>query len=350
VPSIDKPISVSVIIPVRNEEHYLKDCLLSVLQMDRSFKLFEIFVVDGQSTDRTHEIATQLAEQNDCITILENTSKVVPHAMNIGIRAANGEYIVRVDAHSRYQPDYIEKLIYWMRRLHADNVGGIWNTLAASNKLQARAVAIILSQPFGVGGAQYRVSKDKLPYETDTVPFGCYRREIFERVGLYDEDMIRNQDDELNARLKKHGGKVFLVPEIQIEYIARESLRKMSLMLYQYGYFKPLVVRKVGQLATVRQLAPPLFVISIGILPLLCLLWPGFLVLWLLILSAHCCVNMWASARSARRNEWKLFPYLFFGFMAAHVSYGVGYLRGLVDFCILGKAAARKISDVPMSR
>jgi glycosyltransferase involved in cell wall biosynthesis len=310
----------------------------------------EVLVVDGESDDGTREIIQGFVERHAFVRLLRNPAGTVPHAMNIGIGEARGEVIARMDAHARYGSDYLEQLVMWMQRLAADNVGGVWTTCPASAAPQARAVAIILSHPLGVGSSLFRVGVTA-PMEVDTVPFGCYRREIFSRIGTYDARFIRNQDDELNARLKRAGGRIFLVPDIRIEYVARDSLRKMARMLYQYGYFKPLIAIKLGRPATVRQLAPPAFTAAVLGLPLLFWQLPWTLYLWALAVGAHAAINLAVSASLARASgSWRLFPYLTCGFLLGHLAYGTGYLRGLFDFAILRRHLRPSVREIPLSR
>ncbi|MDH4189226.1 MAG: glycosyltransferase family 2 protein [Betaproteobacteria bacterium] len=341
---------ITVIIPVRNEEGHITVCLNSILECSYPAGLLEILVVDGLSDDRTRSIVMGFCARYPSVRMLDNPARVVPNAMNIGIRASRGELVIRMDAHANYKPDYLLLLVKWMAQLGADNVGGVVVTRPASESAEARAVAVILSHPFGVGNSQFRLTGLHSPVEVDTVPFGCYRREIFDRIGLYDEMFVRNQDDELNARLRKSGGRIFLIPEIEIDYIARESLRQLARMFYQYGYFKPLVAIKLGGPATWRQLVPPAFTSALIVLPAAAWFVPESAVLWGIVLAAHATINAWVSASQGRRHGWRLFPYLFCGFLLAHVTYGAGYLKGSVDFGLRRGHLKKRKRDAPLSR
>jgi glycosyltransferase involved in cell wall biosynthesis len=341
---------VSVIIPARNEERFVASCLESVIAGSYPHELIEILVVDGKSDDRTREIVQQFSARYGSIKLLDNPAAIVPNGMNIGIGVARGEVIVRMDAHALYPPDYIEQLVTGLLSLGADNVGGVCLARPASDRPQARAVALILSDRFGVGNSDHRVGGGDQPAEVDTVPFGCYRREVFDRIGSYDEMFVRNQDDELNSRLKIAGGRVFLLPHVKIEYFTRPSLRKMALMLYQYGYYKPLVAIKLGRPATWRQLAPPVFTAAVLGLPLAAVAFPWTLSLWAATIGAHCLVNLRVSSIQARREGWRLFPYLFCGYGVAHLSYGFGYLRGILDFGLLRRHLSKTKRNIPLSR
>ena len=342
--------TVTVIIPTRNEEKYLANCLDSIVGGSYPTELLEVLIVDGRSSDGTHEVAERYAKRFPFIRLLDNPARIVPHAMNIGIRSAKGEIIVRMDAHARYGRDYLVQLVTWMRRLNADNVGGMWVTVPAADSSESKAVALILSHRFGVGTALYRLRAGDEPIEVDTVPYGCYRRETFDQIGLYDELFVRNQDDELNARLKMAGGRIFLVPEIQIEYVARGTLRKMATMLYQYGYFKPLVAIKNGRPATIRQLAPPAFAACVIATPIALLLFPPIGKTLLACLGLHTAVNLAVSTRQSLRQGWGVLPFLLAGFPLAHLSYGIGYLKGIFDFGIRRVHRKRHITDLPLSR
>lgn len=318
---------VTVVIPCRNEAASIGGILETIVHGTYPIEHLEVFVVDGGSTDRTREIVEEFSRRYPFIRVLGNPKKNAAAGMNIGIRAGKGEFIVRMDGHAEYPKNYIQQLIGYLASTGADNVGGVLTTHAADSTAAARAVALILSHPFGVGGSSFRIGVSE-PTEVDTVPFGCYRRDVFDRIGLYDERFIRNQDDELNARLKKTGGRIMLLPDIHIGYFARKSLSAMNRMLYQYGYFKPLVAHKLGAPATLRQLAPPIFVITlITALPLL----------------AHTAANVCVSARLAARHGWKLLPYLVAGFLTAHISYGFGYLKGICEIALTGSLVQRQL-------
>src|SRR3954468_6233100 len=253
---------VSIIIPCRNEERYIAACLDSILASDYPAERVEILVADGQSNDGTRPILVRYAALHPKIVLLNNARGTTPAGLNVAIRAAAGEIVIRMDAHVLYPPDYIPRLVAALRESGADNVGGVLETVPADDTPTARAIAIGISHRFGVGNAHFRVGTRERR-EVDTVPFGCFRREGFARVGLFDEELIRNQDDEFNFRLITRGGRVLLLPNVHCRYFARRSLSQLAHMYYQYGYFKPLVARKVGRIMTVRQLIPATLVAAL---------------------------------------------------------------------------------------
>jgi len=331
-------IKVSIIIPVFNEEKYIEDCLDSIIKNDFDNSHMEILIVDGGSTDKTVLLIEKYQRKYPIVQLLHNPKKIVPISMNIGITAAKGKYICRLDAHATYPSSYISKLLYWSQKLSADNVGGIIDTLPVNDKLESIAISEAMSSSFGVGNSKFRTLDSGDALEVDTVPFGFYDKNIFTKIGLYDEDLIRNQDDELNARLIKNGGKIFLIPEIKIEYFARDSFKKMSRMFYQYGYFKPLVNKKIKSVATLRQFVPLLFVLFLLLGFLLSLIFHSFQVIYLAGIFSYLIANMFVSYKLAKSiANIKLFPYLVKSFFLIHISYGLGYLEGIFNFIILNK-------------
>lgn len=343
--------NISVIIPCRNEEKFIANTLESIINGSYPLEKMEILIIDGMSDDTTREIVGKYEKKYPQIKLIDNPQKTVPYAMNYGIEEAKGEVIVRLDAHSIYPSDYIEKLVYWLEKLDVDNVGGVWDTTPANDSLEAKAIALATSHPFGIGNAQYRISNKKEPYEVDTVPFGCYKKEVFEKIGLFDTDLTRNQDDELNARLIQNGGKIFLIPDLKIKYFARDKFSKMFKMFYQYGYFKPLVNLKLRQPATVRQFVPLLFVLFLIFGILLSFLSKIFFYLFIAGIFIYFGADCLVSFKIAKReNNFKLFPYLVLSFFLIHFSYGIGYLKGIMDFVILKKYRKKDLSKVDISR
>ena len=251
---------VSVIIPTFNEEKYISSLLENILQQDYPGDRLEVFIIDGLSNDRTPEIIEDYHKRHPSIQMLLNEKRFVSFALNLGIKKSHGDVIIRMDAHSEYPVDYISKLVRYLFELKADNVGGTWITKPADDSAKANSIAIAVSSVFGVGDAQYRLGVNKVR-KVDTVPFGCFRRSLFDKIGLFDEELLRNQDDEFNARITENGGSIYLVPDVPIIYYARRDISSLLKMFYQYSFFKPLVNRKLKKPATIRQFVPPLFVL-----------------------------------------------------------------------------------------
>jgi glycosyltransferase involved in cell wall biosynthesis len=340
---------ISVIMPCRDEEKYIARALESILANDYPRDRLEVLVVDGMSTDGTRQIIAGFAKDHQFIRLLDNPKKITPAALNVGLTQARGDTIIRVDAHSVYPPQYLSDLVAWQEKTGADNVGGMWRILPGSDTPMARAIALGLAHPFGAGNAYYRIGA-QAPRWVDTVPFGCYRRDVFAKIGNFDEDLARNQDDEFNLRLRKNGGKTLLVPEIVVDYYARESLAKLRRMYYQYGYFKPLVAQKLGFVLEPRQLIPSLLVLSLGGSFLLGWLLPGFGVLGFLILLAYVLADVACAWAAGVKHGMAVTACLALVFPTLHFCYGWGFLRGLVDFFLLGKHGGKDGDATPHSR
>lgn len=343
-------LKVSIIIPCRNEEKYIGKCLDSLVDNNYPKDFIEIFVIDGMSEDNTSKIVKEYIKKYPYIKLINNSKKIVPTALNIGIKKAKGDIIIRVDVHSTYPSNYIEKLVLWIRKTKADNVGGICITKPGAETVIARAISLVLSYPFGVGNAHFRIGLEEPKY-VDTVPFGCYWREVFDKIGLFDEDLVRNQDDEFNLRLIKNGGKILLVPDIISYYYARDSIYKLWKMYFQYGYFKPLVAKKVGGILTWRQLIPSLFVGSLILALLLSFFAKFFLWMFLFIFGLYTTVNFSISLIiSIKNKELRLLPSLMASFITLHFSYGFGYIEGIWDFIVFKKYLKKKNKDMPLTR
>ena len=340
---------VSVIIPCRNEEKYIKNCIESVINQIYPKEKLEILIIDGMSNDKTRDIIKKYEEKYSFIKLLDNPKKIVPTAMNIGIKNAKGDIIIRMDAHAEYPDDYISKIVYWLEKSGADNVGGIWITRPGSNTLIAKSIALALSSPFGVGNALFRIGV-KEPREVDTVPFGAYRKEVFDKIGLFDEEFIRNQDDELNLRLLRNGGKILLIPDIVSYYYARDSLSKLWRMYFQYGYWKVRVIQKHKIPASLRHLVPISFILSIVGSMIVGLFYEiGFYLLGVIIIL-YVLTSFIFSFKDAIKQGLRYLPVLPLVFSTIHFAYGFGFLKGIWDFIIRKKYKNNKIQDMELTR
>jgi GT2 family glycosyltransferase len=285
------------------------------------------------SDDGTREKLAALSESFPNLKVIDNPERTTPYALNAAIKASKGDVIVRFDAHAVFPTHYVSTLVGALEEFRADNVGGVLKTLPANESSEARSIALAMASKFGVGNAAFRTGV-KIPKETDTVPFGCFRRSVFKDLGLFDTDLIRNQDDEFNARMIQAGKKIVLLPELQIEYFARPSFKKMRQMYFQYGFFKPLVNLKLRHPATIRQFVPPFFVLGLLVLPLVLFFRPLF-ILWLSAYLVYVLMNLGQSFKISRsENDLALGPFLFLAFLFIHLSYGWGYLKGFIKFVL----------------
>jgi glycosyltransferase involved in cell wall biosynthesis len=340
---------VSIIIPCRNEENFIGKCLDSIISNDIPKNNLEVLIIDGMSEDKTREIIKKYSKRYTFISVIDNPQKIVPTALNLGIKRSKGSIIMRMDAHNIYDDKYISKCVKYSQEFKVDNVGGIWKILPGNNTLISKSIALATSHPFSAGNAYYKVGS-KEPKYVDTVPFGCFRKEIFKKIGFFDEDLIRNQDDEFNHRIIKNKGKILLVPDIISYYYARDSLFNLWKMYYQYGYFKPLVLQKIGRILTLRQFIPAIFISSLITSGLFSLAKPQFFIIFFVISLFYLFFNLLFSFLIATKQGLTYFAILPFVFLIFHLSYGIGYLKGIFDFMILKKNKRKKIRNIPLTR
>lgn len=319
---------VSIICPVYNEDKHIGKCLDSILNQSFSGET-EIILIDGNSTDNTRQIIQAFRKKYSNIILLDNPARFTPVSLNIGINRAVGEFIIRIDAHSYYPSNYVDTLITSSLRLNADNVGCVIKTKPANDSIKCRAIAYVLSHPFGVGNSYFRVGTFQT-LKVDTVPFGCFKRSLFEKIGLFDEELLVNQDDEFNSRIIKYGGEIYLLPDISVDYFARDSIYKTIRMFYQYGLYKPLVNSKLGATTTIRQIFPLLFLLGISGGPIIGLFYSRIYFLYLIIIFLYFFLAIYFSINSLNKIRERVVLYMPIVFFMVHISYGYGYLLGQI--------------------
>jgi len=305
---------ISVIIPCLNEEKHIGRCLDSVINQDYPKEKFEILVIDGMSKDKTREMVSNYNKKYPSSKLLDNPKIITPSAMNIGIKNSKGEIIIKMDAHSVYEKDYISKCVKHLRESGADNVGGVLKTLPSKNNLIAKAIAFSLSHFFGASGSYFRMGVDK-PREVDTVAFGCYWKKIFDKIGLFDERMAKIEDLELNFRLRKAGGKIILFPDIKASYYpSPDNLKDFFKHNFTDGVWATYPLKFGFVSGSLRHYIPLIFVLT---LPLS--IWPYIL------------LSLFFSAQIAIQEKvlryFFLMPIVFF---SRHFSYGLGSVFGLL--------------------
>ena len=321
---------VSVVAPIYNEGPYIEAMLESVFANAISGASYEVIVVDGMSTDATRGVVERLMLSHANLQLLDNPNKTVPYAMNIGIRAAKGDVIIRVDGHAEVAPEFIRICLEELEA-HPECacVGGYIENISENEV--AEAVALAMTSPFGVGSARYRFGS----YEgyVDTLLFGAYRREVFDEIGLFDEVLTRNQDDELNYRLTRAGHKIWLSKRISSKYFVRSSYSKLYRQFYQYGYWKVFVNCKHRTVTTLRQLAPVSLILLLMVLAAAALLSAWGRVAFWSFLAFYLGAGVLASIAATRNTKACL--RVLSAFLTMHFAYGFGYLEGLIDFIVL---------------
>ncbi len=322
---MNNDIIVSVVMPVFNEEKYIDKCIESLLKQDYSKSNMEWIFVDGCSTDKTVSILNSYVERYpELIRVYNNPQKIVPYAMNIGISVSRGKYIVRLDAHAEYASDYISKCVYYLENTDADNVGGVAQTKA--NGFMGKAIAKMLSSKFGVGNSQFRTN-GKSGY-VDTVPFGAFKREVFKKYGGYDERLVRNQDNEMNFRIRKNGGKIYLSDEIHLSYYCRDSIKGIAQMARKNGMWNVITMKLCPGSMGLRHFIPLTFVLSVVLLAILGILHPIFWLGLSIELFLYLIMDIFFSVKQAS-NVKEAFALVLI-FPVFHISYGMGSVKGII--------------------
>lgn len=325
---------VSVVIPIYNEENYIENCILSLIRQDYPRENMEWILVDGASIDRTKEIIKNFMDRfKGLIKLYNNPNKTVPYAMNIGIKAAAGKYIIRLDAHSEYAENYISKCVYYLETTDADNVGGVAETRSSGPK--GKAVSLMLSSKFGVGSSKFRTN-GKSSY-VDTVPFGAFHKEVFEKYGLYDVRLTRNEDNEMNYRIRKNGGKIYMAQDIKFVYYCRDSIKGIANMAVQNGKWNIITMKLCPGAMGVRHFIPFMFLLSLIILPILTAFMSCIGYLLMLEIGLYVMLDIIFSIKAA--GELKYIPLLLTLFPIFHISYGFGSLTGMIS--IINKETVR---------
>ena len=319
---------ISVVAPMWNEAGHIEQLVEDLAKQDFEREV-EVIVADGGSTDDSVERLRSAAKRHGLqVKILENPDRWVSPALNLCIREATGDLIVRIDCHSGYPPDYLRRCTAAAEETGADNVGGVF--VPKGGTRMERAVGTAMDSPFG--GIHWTRHAGEGRVEVDTVPYGAFRPEAFERAGLFDESLVRNQDDEFNLRLRRAGGRIVLDPSIRIFYTPRSSWRRVFRQYYEYGLWKPAVMRKHGQVVSVRSLAPIAFVASLAGLALAA----PFSRIALLLLALEAGIYLVGAilfgvlALRAKHESLRLLPRVLASFVTFHVAYGIGMAAGLL--------------------
>lgn len=316
---------ISVVMPIYNEENYIENCVESLLLQDYPKDKMEWLFVDGMSKDNTRKLLQKYIEKYPkLIKVFDNPNKTVPFAMNIGISEAKGKYIIRLDAHADYSNDYFSKCVHYLETTDADNVGGVAKT--KSQGFVGNTIAKMLSSRFGVGNSEFRTNGES--GYVDTVPFGAFRREVFEKWGGYDERLTRNQDNEMNYRIRKNGGKIYLASDINLSYYCRDSIKGISDMALKNGMWNVITMKLCPGAMGIRHFTPLVFLLSIIFLPLLSLILKPLRYLFVAEMILYFALDLLFSFKAS--SNVKEFILLIVLFPIFHITYGAGSVRGLV--------------------
>jgi len=320
---------VSVLIPIRNEGYYISQCLQAVSQQDYPSDRFEILISDGLSTDNTKALVAEWMKNDHRIRLFDNPQKIVPTGMNRLIPQAKGEILIRVDGHCVIAPDYVSNCVSHLQEDGVDGVGGPMHSIGED--LVSQVTALAMSSKFGVGNSSFR-TESGVTKLADTVPFPAYTRAIIEKVGLYDEELVRNQDDEYNYRIREAGGKILLAEDVKSEYYSRGSLKKLWKQYFQYGFWKVRVLQKHPRQMSLRQFVPLAFVLALILTLLLSFLAPWGWKVLLAFFGTYLLTNLSASVVTGFGQGVKKLFLLPLTFSIIHFSYGLGFVVGLFKF------------------
>lgn len=319
---------VSALLVTRNEQNYIEKAMFSLINQTYPKDKYEIIVIDGESTDNTLQIVKSLIEKyrknNFDIRVINNPKHILSSGWNLGIQYAKGDYVVRIDAHAEAKQDFIEKNVKTILKIpDAICVGGKLNTMSLDG--DDKTISKVLSSPFGVGNSSFRVS-NKAGY-ADTAVYGLYKKKIFERIGYFNEQYVRNQDIEMHSRIRNVGGKFYFNPEISSIYYSRNSLKKMVKQAFGNGKWNMVLLKNKNSALRIRHLVPfafILFLISVTLLGFIC---KYFWFIEIMVLLLHLILGMYAAIEKTKKlSEILKMPFLF---LLLHLSYGIGYLFGV---------------------
>lgn len=329
---MNKPELVSIVVPCYNEEKTIGLLLAAILRQTYPPANLEVILADGISSDGTLAVIADFQQQYPQLKILvvQNERRIIPAALNLAIQSSRGEYIIRLDAHSVPDEHYVQRCIENLKAGKGDNVGGVWQIKPGGKGWIAKSIAAAAGHPLGAGDARYRYSSTA--GEVDTVPFGAYQRDLFNRVGLYDETLRVNEDYELNARIRKNGGKIYFDPSIRVDYYARPRLADLARQYFRYGYWKWRMLKRYPDTLRWRQALPPVLVLGTTILLVLSIWFSA--AAWLLAAGVVIYGLILVGAAISPARRYNTLPILL-GFPLAiatmHYSWGTGFLVSLLN-------------------
>ncbi len=323
--------SVSVVIPCFNEERFIEKVLANLIEQYDD-DAYEVVIVDGLSTDHTRAAIDRFVQAHPSfrVQVIDNPARHIPIGVNLGIAHACGEVIVRMDAHSIPSPNYVRRCVELLSDSGAAVVGMPWRIAAGAETSTARAIAAAVAHPFGIGDAKYRAADLSGSQLVDTVPFGAFRKVLWQELGGFNENLLANEDYDFNYRVRSTGGRVLLDTAAHCQYFARPTLKELCRQYFRYGYWKAQMVKLHPRSIKLRHLVAPGFVASLVATAALSLMWPSFVLLLLMIIAAYTAVAVFFSAQLAKRNgAVDLFLPLVLSFTGIHFCWGTGFILGL---------------------
>lgn len=322
---------VSIIVPCYNEQATIRLLLDAIYHQGFPLEEMEVIIADGLSTDRTRQEIAAFQRQFPQLPVklVDNPKRIIPAALNCALDAAQGDFIIRLDAHCIPRPDYVERCVADLQAGLGDNVGGVWEIHPGGKSWIARAIAAAAGHPLGVGDARYRYTSQA--GEVDTVPFGAFRRQLFKQIGYFDEGLLTNEDYEFNTRLRQHGRKVWIDPAIRSIYFARSDLAALARQYWRYGYWKWQMLRCYPATVRWRQALPPLFVLGLVGLLVLSPLWqPARIMMAAVILSYGIILLLGALPHAVRKKDPALAVGVPLAIATMHFSWGLGFLWSML--------------------
>lgn len=338
---------VSIVMPIRNESDFIARTVDTILKNDYPEDKLEVIVADGMSTDDTQQIVRNMATNDQRVRLIENTGKIVSTGLNAALRQIRGDIFIRIDGHCEIPNDFIRKSVQTLlAKPEAWVAGGYWKTI--SKGTVGQAISAATQSPVGVGNARHRLGN----YNgwVDTLPYGAHHKWVLDKIGYFDEQLVRNQDDEFNMRICISGGKIWLSSDIWSIYYARSSLKKLWRQYFQYGFWRIRTIQKHGRPATLRQMAPMLLVLSMVLLLISGLMWTGFR--WLLAAEVIVYVAglFYGASDVLKQAGLKcalLAPLIF---IILHFGYGIGCFWGIVRFVLFRGKGLPKPEEFKLSR
>lgn len=320
---------ISIIIASREEERYIAKCLDSLVRQD--YGNFEILVVDGMSEDKTREILKTYEQKYPFIKLLDNPRKTTPFAFNIGIKNSKGDFVVIMSAHGSYKKDHLSICLKYINKYNIDIVGGVVRIIPSRDTFIAKSIALASSNPFGSGNAYYRTGRLKEPKQADAVAFPCYKKEVFNKIGLFNENLTRSQDMEFNLRLKRAGGKILLVPDIVSYYYPKATFSDFFFHNIEDGIWAVYPFKIGEETLASRHYTPLFFVSSLLITGLLSIFSLVFFSLFLFIIGLYFLASLYFSIKVFLKEKDIRFLFLMpIAFGVRHFGYGLGSVWGLL--------------------